>query len=139
MFTKCFSLKLKDVYYLSICYWVLSEIDLIVKNVIPCFSKPSFICYIFSYFLSPTIHLLGTVIPMLDAVTQVVPVERLAVHFHDTYGQALSNILVSLQVRSPFYTFCSEICFLDVYSGRFDHIMRTFVWCIVGAVSIQVF
>ncbi|KAF3638857.1 Hydroxymethylglutaryl-CoA lyase, mitochondrial [Capsicum annuum] len=39
----------------------------------------------------------GTVIPMLDAVTQVVPVERLAVHFHDTYGQALSNILVSLQ------------------------------------------
>lgn len=40
----------------------------------------------------------GTVIPMLDAVTQVVPVERLAVHFHDTYGQALSNILVSLQM-----------------------------------------
>ncbi|XP_009763933.1 uncharacterized protein [Nicotiana sylvestris] len=40
----------------------------------------------------------GTVIPMLDAVTQVVPVERLAVHFHDTYGQALSNIIVSLQM-----------------------------------------
>ncbi|KAJ8565890.1 hypothetical protein K7X08_008466 [Anisodus acutangulus] len=40
----------------------------------------------------------GTVIPMLGAVTQVVPVERLAVHFHDTYGQALSNILVSLQM-----------------------------------------
>uniref|UniRef100_A0A0V0IFQ1 hydroxymethylglutaryl-CoA lyase n=1 Tax=Solanum chacoense TaxID=4108 RepID=A0A0V0IFQ1_SOLCH len=40
----------------------------------------------------------GTVIPMLDAVTQVVPVEKLAVHFHDTYGQALSNILVSLQM-----------------------------------------
>lgn len=28
----------------------------------------------------------------------VVPVERLAVHFHDTYGQSLPNILVSLQV-----------------------------------------
>lgn len=28
----------------------------------------------------------------------VVPADKLAVHFHDTYGQALANILVSLQV-----------------------------------------
>lgn len=40
----------------------------------------------------------GTVIPMLEAVIEAVPREKLAVHFHDTYGQALSNILVSLQV-----------------------------------------
>nr|GMD48091.1 hydroxymethylglutaryl-CoA lyase, mitochondrial-like isoform X1 [Ipomoea batatas] len=40
----------------------------------------------------------GTVIPMLEAVSEVVPMEKLAVHFHDTYGQALSNILVSLQM-----------------------------------------
>lgn len=40
----------------------------------------------------------GTVIPMLEAVMSVVPTEKLAVHFHDTYGQALSNILVSLQM-----------------------------------------
>ncbi|XAR48295.1 Hydroxymethylglutaryl-CoA lyase [Bertholletia excelsa] len=40
----------------------------------------------------------GSVIPMLEAVMGVVPVEKLAVHFHDTYGQALSNILVSLQM-----------------------------------------
>ncbi|XP_027175475.1 hydroxymethylglutaryl-CoA lyase, mitochondrial-like [Coffea eugenioides] len=40
----------------------------------------------------------GTVVPMLEAVLEVVPVEKLAVHFHDTYGQALSNILVSLQM-----------------------------------------
>ncbi|KAL6555324.1 hypothetical protein OROGR_006582 [Orobanche gracilis] len=40
----------------------------------------------------------GTVIPMLEAVLNVVPVEKLAVHFHDTYGQALSNILLSLQM-----------------------------------------
>lgn len=40
----------------------------------------------------------GTVIPMLEAVLDVVPIEKLAVHFHDTYGQALSNILLSLQV-----------------------------------------
>jgi len=41
---------------------------------------------------------LGTVVPMLEAVMNVVPVDKLAVHFHDTYGQALSNILASLQV-----------------------------------------
>jgi hydroxymethylglutaryl-CoA lyase len=40
----------------------------------------------------------GTVAPMLKVVMDVVPVERLAVHFHDTYGQALVNILVALQV-----------------------------------------
>ncbi|PON45378.1 2-isopropylmalate synthase [Parasponia andersonii] len=40
----------------------------------------------------------GTVIPMLKAVIDVVPIDKLAVHFHDTYGQALSNTLVSLQV-----------------------------------------
>nr|GMD64779.1 hydroxymethylglutaryl-CoA lyase, mitochondrial [Ipomoea batatas] len=40
----------------------------------------------------------GTVIPMLEAVMAVVPVEKLAVHFHDTYGQSLPNILVSLQM-----------------------------------------
>lgn len=44
----------------------------------------------------------GTVVPMLEAVMAVVPVDKLAVHFHDTYGQSLSNILVSLQVRHLF-------------------------------------
>ncbi|KAG8045183.1 hypothetical protein GUJ93_ZPchr0008g13771 [Zizania palustris] len=40
----------------------------------------------------------GTVVPMLEAVMSVVPKEKLAVHFHDTYGQSLSNILISLQM-----------------------------------------
>ncbi|KAK4787820.1 hypothetical protein SAY86_011653 [Trapa natans] len=40
----------------------------------------------------------GTVVPMLKTVMDIVPVDKLAVHFHDTYGQALSNILVSLQM-----------------------------------------
>lgn len=35
---------------------------------------------------------------MLEAVAARLPVERLAVHFHDTYGQALANILASLEV-----------------------------------------
>ncbi|MEZ0260406.1 MAG: hydroxymethylglutaryl-CoA lyase [Alphaproteobacteria bacterium] len=34
---------------------------------------------------------------LLQAVKKVVPVEALAVHFHDTYGQALANILVALE------------------------------------------
>jgi hydroxymethylglutaryl-CoA lyase len=35
---------------------------------------------------------------MLQAVTQEIPVARLAVHFHDTWGQALANILASLEL-----------------------------------------
>jgi hydroxymethylglutaryl-CoA lyase len=35
---------------------------------------------------------------MLAAVAERVPVEKLAVHFHDTYGQALANILASLEM-----------------------------------------
>lgn len=34
---------------------------------------------------------------MLEAVLEVVPSDKLAVHFHDTYGQALANILVALE------------------------------------------
>ncbi|KAG8091166.1 hypothetical protein GUJ93_ZPchr0011g26908 [Zizania palustris] len=40
----------------------------------------------------------GKVLAMLEAVLSFVPVDKLAVHFHDTYGQALANILVSLQM-----------------------------------------
>lgn len=34
---------------------------------------------------------------MLQAVSALVPIEKLAVHFHDTYGQALTNIYTALQ------------------------------------------
>jgi hydroxymethylglutaryl-CoA lyase len=34
---------------------------------------------------------------MLDAVTRVVPVDKVAGHFHDTYGQALANIYGALE------------------------------------------
>lgn len=40
----------------------------------------------------------ASVIKMLQAVSTKVPVEKLAVHFHDTYGQALSNIYAALQL-----------------------------------------
>jgi hydroxymethylglutaryl-CoA lyase len=34
---------------------------------------------------------------MIAAVAEVVPMERIAVHFHDTYGQALANILAVME------------------------------------------
>jgi len=39
----------------------------------------------------------GSTTRLLDVVTASVPVDKIAVHFHDTYGQALSNIYVALQ------------------------------------------
>jgi len=38
-----------------------------------------------------------TVRVLLDAICKKIPVEKLAVHFHDTYGQALVNIYVALE------------------------------------------
>lgn len=40
----------------------------------------------------------GKVQDMLRAVSAAVPMERLAVHFHDTYGQALANIYAALEM-----------------------------------------
>ena len=34
---------------------------------------------------------------MVDAVTRHVPVDRIAAHFHDTYGQALANLLAVME------------------------------------------
>lgn len=39
----------------------------------------------------------GQVKSVLEAVGAVVPKQKLAVHFHDTYGQALANIFASLE------------------------------------------
>lgn len=40
----------------------------------------------------------GSVTAMLTEVAKQVPVEKLAVHLHDTYGQALANIYAALQL-----------------------------------------
>uniref|UniRef100_A0A3Q3MAV7 hydroxymethylglutaryl-CoA lyase n=1 Tax=Labrus bergylta TaxID=56723 RepID=A0A3Q3MAV7_9LABR len=40
----------------------------------------------------------GSMTEMLQAVSREVPLNALAVHCHDTYGQALANILVALQM-----------------------------------------
>ena len=40
----------------------------------------------------------GKTSALLEKVSKVVPMEKLAVHFHDTYGQALANIYAALQM-----------------------------------------
>ncbi|XP_027845921.2 hydroxymethylglutaryl-CoA lyase, mitochondrial isoform X2 [Aphis gossypii] len=40
----------------------------------------------------------GSIRAMLQEVMEIVPVENLALHCHDTYGQALSNILTALEM-----------------------------------------
>ena len=39
----------------------------------------------------------GKVRDMIEAVARDVPIRRMAVHFHDTYGQALANIYAALE------------------------------------------
>jgi hydroxymethylglutaryl-CoA lyase len=41
----------------------------------------------------------GSVRAMLEEVTKCIPADKLGVHCHDTYGQALANILTALEVR----------------------------------------
>lgn len=66
------------------------------------FDRPDslIMCLFFYDFLCPNIRFLvsGTVRRMLEAVLQEVPASNLAVHLHNTYGQALVNIVVALQV-----------------------------------------
>jgi hydroxymethylglutaryl-CoA lyase len=40
----------------------------------------------------------GKIQAMLSAVVTAVPTEKLAVHFHDTYGQALANLYAALEL-----------------------------------------
>ena len=42
----------------------------------------------------------GKIKDMLEEVMKEVPVEALAVHCHDTYGQAIANIFAALQVST---------------------------------------
>jgi len=39
----------------------------------------------------------GATQEMIDAVTESVPMKNIAGHFHDTYGQALANVLAAMQ------------------------------------------
>lgn len=49
---------------------------------------------------------------MLETVMKDVPVQNLAIHCHDTYGQAIANILTSVQVMCHEHGICKGL-----YSG----------------------
>lgn len=40
----------------------------------------------------------GKTMSLLDEVSKRIPIDKIAVHFHDTYGQALANIFAALQM-----------------------------------------
>jgi len=46
----------------------------------------------------------GRTLELLDALSKRIPVKHLAGHFHDTYGQALANILAALQVQFEIFS-----------------------------------
>jgi hydroxymethylglutaryl-CoA lyase len=43
----------------------------------------------------------GSIEAMLKEVSKILPMDKLALHCHDTYGQALANILRGLEVNKP--------------------------------------
>jgi len=53
-------------------------------------------CYEISLVDTTGVGTPGTTSEMLEAVLQVIPAEHLAVHFHNTFGQALANIEIAL-------------------------------------------
>ena len=57
---------------------------------------------------------------MLQEVARAVDMSNLAVHFHDTYGQALPNILAALEVLLGCVMY---VCMCDVCVCR-----REYVW-----------
>jgi isopropylmalate/homocitrate/citramalate synthase len=57
-------------------------------------------CYEISLGDTMGVGMAGKVRELIERVAPAVPVGKLAVHFHDTYGQALANILVALEMWS---------------------------------------
>lgn len=55
-------------------------------------------CYDISLGDTTGVGTAGQIQAMLEAVAEDVPIQALAVHCHDTYGQGLANILAALQV-----------------------------------------
>ncbi len=56
---------------------------------------------------------------MIEAVAAACPVEKLGGHFHDTYGQALANILASLELGvAIFDSSVAGLGRLPLFAGR---------------------
>lgn len=66
---------------------------------------------------------------MLEDVTNVVPGSRLALHCHDTYGQALSNILTGLKASYTHLGFFIEGARENLGGEQSLLIYHWFVFC----------
>ena len=80
----------------------------------------------------------GTVSHMLEAVVANVPCSMLAGHYHDTFGQALANILTSMSVRNTL----AEVAHTEVKSGSCVGLVCWGRGCVVsnpGQFGVQTF
>ena len=68
---------------------------------------------------------------MLNEVSRLVPIRNLAVHCHNTYGQALANILVALQVGHNLHIIYGHSPFL-FQSALMIFSLYFVAWCISG-------
>ena len=66
----------------------------------------------------------GSMKKMLESVMKEIPPRALAVHCHDTYGQALANILTALQV---FCIICVCVCVKVCILVWHTNVLRTLV------------
>jgi isopropylmalate/homocitrate/citramalate synthase len=84
--------------YLSVCFGCPFEGDVPVERVATLAGRLLEECEVFEVAVSDTIGVAhpGSVRRVLDAVLERVPVERLGLHFHDTRGTALANVLSAL-------------------------------------------
>lgn len=57
---------------------------------------------------------------VIAAVSQVVPIQNIAVHFHDTYGQAIANITTAVLVNS--------VLLLNLMPTRMEFLLSTPAW-----------
>ncbi|XP_067378488.1 3-hydroxy-3-methylglutaryl-CoA lyase, cytoplasmic isoform X1 [Channa argus] len=60
----------------------------------------------------------GSMVKMLQCVMKEVPAKALAVHCHDTYGQALPNILTALQLPTNIWTLISRCKLISAFLER---------------------
>ena len=82
----------------------------------------------------------GAMQDMIAAVRQHVPVDKLAVHCHDTYGQAVANIFAALQVSTQFVFAKSSIFSSSLnFSAQYPliHIHVKFVQILCKTAMIQ--
>ena len=77
---------------------MITDVLLLLENVQVAQSLYEMGCYEISLADTIGVGTPGAMVSMLTEVSQHIPISCLAVHCHDTYGQAIANIFAALQV-----------------------------------------